>query len=1208
MKMLIRMLIALLILPCLLGHSFAVQQPTAAKPNIVVILADDMGYGDLSCNHPDSKIQTPHLDRLAAEGVRFTDAHSGGSSCIPSRYALMTGRFAIRASMSLAKGPLIEPDRMTVASMLREQGYATSMVGKWHLGFEPYLQNQQRPTDYNQPLRGGPVDCGFDSFFGMHASLDLPPYFYIRDRSPVSPPTENVTANSDVGGPAGWNKIQGAFWRAGKISPDVQFDQVTPRFFDEAVKVINQHAAEKTEQPLFLYLALPSPHTPWMPLEKFQGQSGAGSYGDFVMQVDAGTGRVMQALRDAGLDRDTLVLFSSDNGPVWYDKDVEKYGHRSVGPLRGMKFSSWEGGHRMPFLVRWPNQIEPGKVCDQTIAFSDVLATFAHLTGLKQIPAGMAEDSVSFHPYLIDPSQPPAARPPIIHDAQTIRDGDWKLILPKRGQQNKPAELYNLKADLSEQTNLYQQQPEVAQRLESRLKSFLSDAKQPAVNKPSGQPTTAAARSASWDRHVRLQQTSPFKHLRWRSVGPRKSSGRIEAIACPVDQPEVMYVGVGSGGLWKTVNHGTTWKPIFQHQPTCAIGDVAVAPSDSEVVWLGTGEVLMARSALHGMGVFKSTDAGQTWQNMGLQDTHHIGRVLIDPTDANTVYVAAIGHQSTPNQNRGIFKTSDGGQTWQNVLFIDEQTSAIDLVIDPADANTLYATTWQRDVDGQDHYGPNSGIYKSTDAGQSWSRLTEGLPQGDFVGRIGIDIADSNSQVLYAIVDCREQGDGIYRSDDAGACWRQVNQTPIKAGWDWCEVRVSPDNENAIYSIGQNSFFSNDGGKTFNKIGGTIVHLLDHPSRILHLDTHAMWIDPDKPNHIVFGNDGGLFVSYDRGENWLHLNNLPISEVYAVTYDSQQPYNIYIGTQDNAALFGPSTHVPVDGAPDPWQHVYLDPWGGGDSYFTYRDPGDSDTIYYEHQYGELMRKQMSTQQTRRIKPRNIEGQPPLRFAWMTPYFPSRHDDKTLYLGANRVFKSINRGDDWNVISPDLTLGPQPPNIRYNAITTLSESNLVAGLLFAGSDTGNLFVTENDGRNWQSIDSGLPRLPITRVTPSPHQSDTVFVTLSGLNRDDFSAYVFRSDDRGQTWRSISQGLPLETAHVIHEDPLVQDLLYLGTDLGVYVSTNGGDSWQSLCNDLPTASVQDLFVHPREGELVIGTHGLSVFVLEVSSIQQATMGSR
>ncbi len=715
-------------------------------------------------------------------------------------------------------------------------------------------------------------------------------------------------------------------------------------------------------------------------------------------------------------------------------------------------------------------------------------------------------------------------------------------------------------------------------------------------------PTSAAARSASWDLHVQQQQHSPFKHLQWRSVGPRKSSGRIESIACPVGHPEVMYVGVGSGGLWKTINHGTTWKPVFQHQSTCAIGDVAVAPSDADVVWLGTGEVLMARSALHGMGVFKSTDAGETWENMGLQDTHHIGRVLIDPRDANTVYVVAIGHQSTANDDRGVFKTSDGGQTWKKVLYIDDKTSAIDMVMDPNAPDTLYATTWQRDTDGQDHYGKNSGIYQSVDAGGSWKKLAGGLPQGDFVGRIGIDIAASNSQVLYAIVDCREQGDGIYRSDDAGATWQKINQTPIKAGWDWCEIRVVPDDENSLYSIGQNSYFSSDGGVTFKQIGGTIVHLLPHPSRILHLDTHAMWIDPDNTNHIVFGNDGGLFVSYDRGDNWLHLNNLPVTEVYAVTYDLQEPYNIYIGTQDNAALFGPSTHVPEDGGPDPWQHVYLDRWGGGDSYFTFRDPSDDDTIYYEHQYGDLMRKKMSSGQTLGIKPANLDDQPPLRFAWMTPFFPSQFENKTLYLAANHVFKSTNRGDDWTVISPDLTIGPEPRNTRYNAITALAESPREAGMLFAGSDTGNLYVTKSDGQDWTAIHDGLPRLPITRVTPSPHDSQTVFVTLSGLGSDDFSAYVFRSDDRGATWQSISEGLPLEPAHVIREDPHVKDLLYLGTDLGVYVSTNGGTLWQSLCNNLPTASVQDLFVHPRENELVIGTHGLSVFVLDVSSIQK------
>ncbi len=390
-----------------------------------------MGYGDVSCNNPNSKIQTPSIDRLAKEGMRFTDAHSGGNYCIPSRYALMTGRFAVRTSMALSKGPLIEDGRMTVASMLRDRGYATAMVGKWHLGFDPYLQNKQAPADYTEPFRGGPVDRGFDSFLGMHASLDLPPYFYIRGRGPVMPPGNDTAANSSTGGPEGWNNIQGAFWRAGKIAPDFEFDEVTPRFFQEAVNVIQTHRADGKRKPLFLYLALPSPHTPWLPLERFRGKSGAGMYGDFVLQVDAGIGRVLDALKAAGMEQDTLVLFSSDNGPVWYDKDVERFGHDAVGGLRGMKFSSWEGGHRMPFVVRWPRRVAQGRVSEQTVVFSDVLATVAELVDFRQIPEGMAEDSVSFLPYLLDAGKTPTKRPPIIHDRWTIRDGDWKLILPR---------------------------------------------------------------------------------------------------------------------------------------------------------------------------------------------------------------------------------------------------------------------------------------------------------------------------------------------------------------------------------------------------------------------------------------------------------------------------------------------------------------------------------------------------------------------------------------------------------------------------------------------------------------------------------------------------------------------------------------------------------------------------------------------------------
>ncbi len=715
-----------------------------------------------------------------------------------------------------------------------------------------------------------------------------------------------------------------------------------------------------------------------------------------------------------------------------------------------------------------------------------------------------------------------------------------------------------------------------------------------------GVPTTAAARMESWEQHVKLRRQSPYKSLQWRTVGPRKQGGRIESIACPAGNTSVMYVGVGSGSLWKTVNNGTTWKAIFKHQSTCAIGDVAVARSDSNVVWLGTGEVLMARSALAGMGVFKSTDGGATWKNMGLNDTHHIGRVLIDSTDANVVYVAAIGHRSSANEQRGLFKTMDGGQTWQKILYINDHTAVIDMVIDPADRNVLYATTWQRDVDGQDHYGSDSGVYKSTDAGQSWTKLSGGLPQSDSVGRVGIDVSASNSQVVYALVD-EQKNDGLYRSDDAGATWEKINREPVSVGWDWCEIRVSPDNENELYNIGQRSFVSRDGGRTFQQLGGAIVHVLPHQSRVLHLDTHAMWIDPLNTDRIVFGNDGGLFFSYDRGANWLHMNNLPIAEVYAVTYDMDEPYNIYIGTQDNAALFGPSTHVPEDGGPDDWEQIYVDRWGGGDSYFTYRDPSDRDTIYYEHQYGELMRKSMATGATKNIRPRKSPGQRPLRFAWATPYFPSVHHPTTLYSGANYVFKSENRGDQWSVISPDLTTGVDPPNTRYKAITALAESSIQPGLLFAGTDNGNLFVTRDDGQHWEAINAGLPRHNVTRITPSPHDKQKVFATLTGMGSDDFSPYVFRSDDQGTTWRSIAVGLPLEPIHVIREDPHVEDLLYIGTELGVYVSRDGGRSWQSLCNNLPTAAVHDLFVHPRDNELVVGTHGLSVFVMDVSEIQ-------
>ncbi|MCR9295073.1 MAG: hypothetical protein NXI32_20340 [bacterium] len=721
--------------------------------------------------------------------------------------------------------------------------------------------------------------------------------------------------------------------------------------------------------------------------------------------------------------------------------------------------------------------------------------------------------------------------------------------------------------------------------------------------------TPVAEREQSWEQHTRMRRESQFYSLRWKSIGPVFQGGRIECIAVDPEQPSTMYVGVGSGGLWKTINNGLTWTPTFEQQSSIAVGDVAVAATDPKTVWLGTGEVLLARSALPGMGIFKSEDAGRTWTNMGLKDTQHIARVLVDPRDAERVFVAAIGHQNSANPERGVFRTDDGGKTWSRVLYSNDHTAAIDLVMHPSDSNVLYASMWQRATEGQQHSGKESGIYKSTDGGESWTRLTNGLPVGDNVGRIAIAMATAAPDRLYALVDEGEL-DGFYRSTDAGQSWSRTYDR-LQARWDWCEIRVSPDDPNEVYSIGQNSFVTRDGGLSFTKIAGDIVHLLPHGADVIHLDTHAMWINPTDSEHIVFGTDGGIFVTHDRCRTWLHLNNMPIAECYAATYDMREPFNVYVGTQDNAALYGPVTHRPRTGRPDAWKHVYLDPWGGGDSYFTYRDPVDDQTIYYEHQYGELRRKNMATGVTDDIQPR-LDGEE-LRCAWMTPFFPSHHNGQTLYYAANRVFKSTNRGDSWLPISPDLVSTDVVRNARYQAITALAESPVDAGTLFAGTDQADMFVTTDDGENWSRIEEGLPKRSFTRIFASPHDAQRVFVAQSGAGIDDYSSYVFRSDDQGNSWTSIGDGLPAEPVNVIVEDPRVAELLYVGTDMGVYVSLDGGRQWQSLCANLPTASVYDLFVHPRDNVLVVATHGRSCYAMDAQPIQDAaqaitTIGDR
>ena len=725
--------------------------------------------------------------------------------------------------------------------------------------------------------------------------------------------------------------------------------------------------------------------------------------------------------------------------------------------------------------------------------------------------------------------------------------------------------------------------------------------------------TSPEARLASWEAHQRLERASPFAELEWRHAGPRFQGGRIESVASPAGAPFTFYVAPGAGNLWKTRNNGLSWEPVFEHQATFAIGDVKVAPSDPEVVWVGTGEAHLSGTSYAGIGIYRSADGGKSWENRGLCETQHVGKVVVDPADPDVVYVAAIGRMRTPNAERGVFKTIDGGESWEKVLFVDEHVGAIELVMDPYDPATLWAAFWQRGG------GAKSGVWRTRDAGESWERLEGGLPTGDQVGRIALDAAASAPGVVYAlVVDHSKPGGGRYgvggvvlRSDDRGDTWRRTHEGWLETyvGWDFCDVKVSPDDAEQVYVCGMHLVRSDDGGASWRRAGEKIQRLLPHRGEALHLDQHDLWIDPSEPDRLLLGNDGGLFMSWDRGDTWLHLNNLPIGEFYTAAVDMAEPYNIWGGTQDNASLFGPSTAVIDDWGADPWRHVFLDPWAGGDGFATFPDPTDPNVVYYTFQLGDMRRKPLDgpilggAEGEARIRPKAARGEPRLRFAWSTPMVLSHHDPRTLYCAAQRVFRSENRGDDWTCISPDLTVD-EPDEEGRDAILALSESPLDPALVYVASGRGDARVTRDGGGEWARIGEGLPPKTPREILASRHEPGRVFAALSGKGDDDFQTYLFRSEDFGESWESIAANLPPEPVNAIAEDPTRAEVLYLGTDLGVYASLDRGGSWVSLCGGLPTVSVQDLAIQPRDRELVIATHGRSMFVLDVSAVQDAS----
>jgi photosystem II stability/assembly factor-like uncharacterized protein len=731
---------------------------------------------------------------------------------------------------------------------------------------------------------------------------------------------------------------------------------------------------------------------------------------------------------------------------------------------------------------------------------------------------------------------------------------------------------------------------------------------------------SAQARLQSHAQHLKMRESSPYKKLEWQHIGPTHMSGRVTDIAKPLDQPFTFYVTTASGGVWKTINEGTSWTPIFDDAPSAAWGAIAVDPSNSNTIWIGGGESNVFRSSMAGTGVYKSTDAGETWVHLGLGDTQHIARIVVHPTDSNIVYVAAGGHEYTPNQERGIFKTTNGGNTWKKVLYESELAAGNDLAIDPQNPDTIYASLWHRIRRPWNDPvpGPGGGIYKSTDAGVSWRRVSKGLPPRDTSGRIGLSLAASQPNVIYALIDNHEvaraakedeldnydrpkkdvlKGAEVYRSDDRGESWSLVSETSPELeelfstyGWVFGQIRVDPSDENTLYILGISLLKSTDGGRTYQR-------LFD---RGLHADHHAMWIDPDNSNYIINGNDGGINLSYDAGQTWKNLENLPVVQFYNVALDNSNPFNVYGSVQDNQSWMGPSDHEPGQSEPCDWRRI-----PGGEASYHAIDPADQDTLYCESFYGSLLRSDLATKETKDIKPTPSEGEPPFRGQWLAPFMLSPHNSRVVYHGMNHVFRSMNRGDDWERISPDLSYNhpDRQGNISFATITSLSESPLKFGLLYAGTDDGRVHVTKNSGQGWSEILGGIPQHKwVSRVVASRFDEGTVYLTQNGKRDNDFQVYVYRSANYGEAWEDISPGIPGGPVNVIAEDPFDSQVLYVGTDMGVYVTTDGAKTWNVLGSQLPITFAHDIAIHAAEKTLVIATHGRGVWKIGIRPIER------
>ena len=794
-------------------------------------------------------------------------------------------------------------------------------------------------------------------------------------------------------------------------------------------------------------------------------------------------------------------------------------------------------------------------------------------------------------------------------------------------------------------------------------------------------PTKASEVQKSLQDLDKMKNASLVKNLRLENIGPTVMSGRVVDLDANPQNPAEFYVAYASGGLWYTDNNGTSFTPVMDNTPTQNLGDIAVHwPSGT--IYAGTGENNSSRSSYAGIGLFKSTDKGASWSFIGLPDSHHIGRIVIHPQRPDELTVAVMGHLYSKNSERGIYRSTDGGETWNQTLYIDDDTGFIDLMAAPDNPQVLFAAAWQRDRKAWNFTGngPGSGIYKSVDGGITWELLTKpgsGFPTGEGVGRIGLAVFDS--QTVYTVLDNQDRrpkdteeetsdkltkedfkkmsakqflalddgelneflktngfqekyradnvkqmvrsgsikpedlaayledantllfdtpviGAEVYRSDDGGLSWTKTHEGFLEDlyysyGYYFGQIGVAPYNKEQIYVLGVPILRSDDGGKTFTSISGDNVHS----------DHQALWLDPSLKGHLINGNDGGVNMSYDFGMNWIKNNTPAVGQFYAINVDNQEPYHVYGGLQDNGVWKGP--HNATESVR--WHQSGQYPWEsilGGDGMQVQIDSRNPDIVYTGFQFGNYFRLDLSSGDRTYIKPKHSLGENPYRFNWQTPILLSPHNQDILYLGGNKLHRSMDQGDTWSAISEDLSTGGKKGNVAYGTLTTISESPFRFGLLYTGSDDGLIHVSRDAGGSWKRISDSFPSaLWVSRVAASGHKEGRVYAALNGYRWDDFNPYVYVSEDYGQTWKSISEGIPTSPVNVVLEDPVNEDLLFVGTDNGLYVSLDRGETWQLMQNGMPHVAVHDLVIQPEAKHLLVGTHGRSIYKADISVLQ-------